>query len=190
MRILRRCDGCFNGPHFLACNSSQRRTSAARGREPELGKTGSGLAGAFRIGMSAAACAVGPSIECRGRLKAAMARILSVCYYAGLSRTRQMVLESEGYEVISSRTFRDALDQTCRGGFDALILCHSVPCLHKQRLVAAFKKHCRAPIISLSLTISDQVAPGADFHIEQTPQHLLSLLARIVNGSPKYNRSA
>jgi len=113
-----------------------------------------------------------------------MARILSVCYYAPLARTRQLILEHEGYKVVSAHSFRAGLEQCRRGGFSAFILGHSLPFSDGQRLVTAFKQHCAAPIITLSLTIGDRALPGADFHVEPTPEQLLPLLARLVQRRP------
>ena len=117
-----------------------------------------------------------------------MPRILSVSYDLALARTRQLLLERERYEVVSARSLEASLEHCRRGGFDAFILGHSIPPSDKQRLVIAFKKHCPAPIISLSLTIGDRAFPGADFHVETTPELLLPLLARLLKGSRRHMR--
>jgi hypothetical protein len=49
-----------------------------------------------------------------------MARILSVAYDEPLLRTRHLLLEREGYEVVSSLGFADSLEQCKRDNFDLL----------------------------------------------------------------------
>lgn len=108
-----------------------------------------------------------------------MARILSVSYDAVLMRTRQMMFERAGHTVVSSSSLSESLAHCAAGGFDILILGHSLPVFDKQELAAAFKHNCRAPIISLSRTIADRPTEGADFHIEPHPEGLMRLVDRI-----------
>ena len=55
-----------------------------------------------------------------------MARILSVSYDSSLLKTRQLILEQEGHQVVSALGFTDALQQ-CESSkdFDLFILGHS-----------------------------------------------------------------
>lgn len=69
-------------------------------------------------------------------------RILSLSYDESLLRTRQMMLEDEGYEVISCARMDDALKQCGQNTFDIFILGHSIPTSDKQRLVDAFHRYC------------------------------------------------
>src|SRR5215471_16434222 len=79
----------------------------------------------------------------------AKARILSVSYDEALRRTRQLLLEAQGYQLISTDRLESTLEQCKLGGFDLFVLGHSIPQEDKQRLVEAFRQHCSAPTISL-----------------------------------------
>jgi DNA-binding NtrC family response regulator len=110
------------------------------------------------------------------------ARILSVSYDEVLMQTRQMLLQSQGYEVISSNGFDSSL-QCCRdGGFDLFVLGHSVPHQEKQKMVKVFRQVCPAPIISLRRNAGEQPVDGADFDIEPDPEPLLKLIADLIKG--------
>jgi DNA-binding NtrC family response regulator len=111
-------------------------------------------------------------------------RILSVSYDEVLLRTRQMLLEREGYEVVSTMGYADSLEQCRDGGFDLFVLGHSIPQQEKERMVEAFRRVCPAPIISLRRNAGDQFVDAADFHIEPDPEPLVKLIADVVSGSP------
>lgn len=78
-----------------------------------------------------------------------MARILLASSDESLLRTRQMLLEEKGHEVVSSLGVVSSLEHCRAGGFDLFILGHSISHRQKQRLVETFKRFCPAPIISL-----------------------------------------
>ena len=75
---------------------------------------------------------------------------LHVCYDQMLTNTRQLLFQGAGYGVVSSYDLQGAIE-TCTGyqSFDLLILCHSVPQADKQRIIGAFRRKCRAPILAL-----------------------------------------
>jgi DNA-binding response OmpR family regulator len=108
------------------------------------------------------------------------ARILSVSYDETLLRMRHMILEKEGYEVVSSVGLNPSLEHCKRGGFDLLVLGHSIPNGNKWKVVETFRQVCPAPIISLRRGASEQMVDGADFHIETDPEPLLKLVADVV----------
>ncbi len=111
-----------------------------------------------------------------------MARILSVSRDPALVRTRQMMLEREGHEVVSSLSFKESVEHCRRGGFDLFILGHSLLDSDKRKLVNTFRQHCPAPIISLSRTLYDRRVDGADFHILPEPEQLLTVAADALKG--------
>lgn len=78
-----------------------------------------------------------------------MAHILSVSYDELLLRTRHLILEREGYDVVSSLGFDDSVEHCRRNDFDLFILGHSIRHSDKQQLVEPFRHECPAPIISL-----------------------------------------
>ena len=109
-----------------------------------------------------------------------MAHILSVSYDETLLRSREMLLEHQGYSVLSSLGFTESLEQCASHNFDLFILGHSIPLSDKQMLVDTFRKHCSAPIIALRRNAFEGPIRGVDHHIEPDPEVLLSLAARIL----------
>ena len=108
------------------------------------------------------------------------ARILSVSYDQPLMRTRQMLLETQGYQVDSAVGFDNAMQRCQDGGFDLFVLGHSIPPEEKRELVKAFRQTCPGPIISLRRSIGEERVDGADYHIEPDPEPLLKLVADLV----------
>jgi len=113
-----------------------------------------------------------------------MARILSVSYDESLLRTRQMLFQAYGYDVVSSLGFTESL-RHCKqsAGFDLFVLGHSIPQSDKLELTETFRRQCNAPIISLRRNAGDQLVDGADYHIETDPEPLLQLIANILSGT-------
>ncbi len=109
------------------------------------------------------------------------ARILSVSSDQPLLRTRHMLLEREGYEVVSAIGLAASLQLCKEGDFDVFVLGHSLPYSDKKKLVDEFRKHCPAPIISLRRNAGEQLVDGADYHIEPDPEPLLQLVADLVH---------
>jgi DNA-binding NtrC family response regulator len=108
------------------------------------------------------------------------ASILSVSYDEVLLRTRQMLLESKGYEVTSATGFAQSLQSCTAGDFDLFVLGHSIPYTDKEKLVTAFKQSCPAPVISLRRNAGERIVDGADYHIDPDPEPLLKLIAKIL----------
>lgn len=111
-----------------------------------------------------------------------MTRILSVSYDLGLLGSRQLLLESLGYEVVSASDFAEAL-QYCQSGarFDLFVLGHSIPAADKEALVAGFRAHSSAPVIALKRT-GEEPASAADFYIDPEPGQLLTIISGIISG--------
>jgi DNA-binding NtrC family response regulator len=107
------------------------------------------------------------------------ARILSVSNDEPLLLTRHMLLQHEGYEVVSTIGMEASLKECHHGGFDVFILGHSIPDSDKQKMVEAFRATSTAPIISLQRNIG-QLMDGADYHVMPDPESLLQLLNEIV----------
>jgi CheY-like chemotaxis protein len=108
-------------------------------------------------------------------------RILSVSYDDLLLRMRHMILENEGYVVVSAHGLENGLRQCKEGGFDLFILGHSIPDQDKRKMVEAFQSKCPAPIISLTRGASEQRVDGAGYHLEPDPEPLLKLIAEITH---------
>ncbi len=109
------------------------------------------------------------------------ARILSVSYDESLLRTRQILLQREGYDVVSTRGFTDSLKRCQEGGFDIFILGHSIPVSDKEHLIQTFHEKCPGPVVSLRRSIGEQRLDGADYHIDPDPEEVLRLISQIVS---------
>ena len=112
-----------------------------------------------------------------------MALILSVSYDSGLLITRQLVLQAQGYEVVSALGLSEAM-RHCQSGtkFDLFMLGHSISKTDKETLIAAFRAHCSAPIVALKRQ-GEVPVESADFEIEPEPEKLLALVGALVSGS-------
>lgn len=111
------------------------------------------------------------------------ARILSVSYDEVLLATRHLLLEHEGYQVISVMGLAAALEKCKEGGFDLFVLGHSIDHSHKCKMVEAFRAACPASIISLRRSTGERPVDGAEYHIDPDPESLLKLIAQIVLAS-------
>ena len=118
-----------------------------------------------------------------------MARILSVSYDNPLLRTRHMLLETQGHEVVSSLGFTESLKHCHEGNFDLFLLGHSIPHSDKLQLVKTFRKECPAPIISLRRNAGEERVDGADYHIEPDPEPLLALVHKILDRTKSSKQS-
>jgi CheY-like chemotaxis protein len=96
-----------------------------------------------------------------------------------------MMLEKDGYAVVSSATIQDSIRHCREGNFDLFLLGHSIPSVDKQQLVETFRHYCSAPIISLRSHAGEGFVTGADYHMEADPEPLLKLVAEILRGRLK-----
>ncbi len=108
------------------------------------------------------------------------AAILSVSYDHSLLRTRQLMLEGRGYRVTSAYGFCEAKMHCGAGGFDLFILGHSIPHEDKKELIALFRSHCHAPILSL-LREGEEIVDGADYQASpDDPKKLIEVIQEII----------
>lgn len=108
-----------------------------------------------------------------------MPRILSISYDLNLLRTRQMLLESLGYEVVSAEGFIEALEKCKAGNYDLLIMGHSIPHPDKEALIAETKKQCNALVLSLRRN-EESMPDGAAEAVDPTrPDLLLEAVKRL-----------
>ena len=89
--------------------------------------------------------------------------ILSVSYDESLLRTREMLLQREGYLVISALGFSDAVEQCKNAEFDLFVLGHSIPGNDKRELIRTFRARCDAPVLALHRH-GENVPEEADAH--------------------------
>lgn len=114
------------------------------------------------------------------RQRTPKARILCVSQDQLLLRMREMLLEREGYEVVSTLGVEAGLAECKKGDFDLFVLGHSIDYPERQKLVDEFRRSCAAPILCLRRNMGEQPVDGAEFHIEPDPEMLLQTIERIL----------
>jgi DNA-binding response OmpR family regulator len=106
-------------------------------------------------------------------------KILSISYQEPLLQTRHMLLEQQGYHVISALGFTEAMTHCRIGGFDLFVLGHSIPTRDKDELIRTFRENCNAPILSLRRHGEPEV-DAAEYHIfPDDPRELLNKVAEV-----------
>jgi|SRR5579871_5802615 len=109
-----------------------------------------------------------------------MAHILSVSYDALLLQTRQLLLQSRGYTVTSAEGYVDAIRKCRAGGYDLLIIGHSIPHTDKEAIMAETKQHCPAPVLALLRSNEPELAGAAESVDASRPELLIEAVARLV----------
>jgi CheY-like chemotaxis protein len=64
-------------------------------------------------------------------------RVLSIGYDVVLMPVRSMLLRQEGYEVVETYSVGEGLRKIKAGGFDLLLMCHTIPSDQQQELIEA-----------------------------------------------------
>ena len=92
-------------------------------------------------------------------------RVVCVSWIESLARTRELLLQEAGCDVMSivGREYAEKLDEFKQA--DLLVLAHSVPPAEKQRIIQLFRSKKRAPVLSL-LQPHQTKLPDADFGVE------------------------
>jgi DNA-binding response OmpR family regulator len=108
------------------------------------------------------------------------AHILSVSYDKSLLKTREMILNSNGYRVTSALGLDAALAK-CHRPFDAFVLGHSIPHSEKESLIEAFRANSSGPVIALKKQ-GESAVRGADVEIAPEPEQLIDTLAQALTG--------
>ncbi len=105
-------------------------------------------------------------------------RILCISWNPALAREREQILAEAGCEVLSV-VGQEAAEQAVTAEWDVLVIGHSVPRAHKQRLMRLFRRHSDAPILSLLLP-GHQPLPEATLGIPGEDTNRLRQVARHV----------
>lgn len=81
-----------------------------------------------------------------------MARIFSISYDPTLLRTRELLLEQMGHTVASAEGFAEAFAVCEReaGGFDLMVLGHSIPHEDKRAIIMRCLQSCQCPVLALT----------------------------------------
>ena len=81
----------------------------------------------------------------------ALVLVLSVGLDASLLGARSLILQSEGYIVVSAMSAEEAIHLFQDGDFDLVILCHSLPREHCERLTRFIRNSgSRIPVACVS----------------------------------------
>jgi DNA-binding response OmpR family regulator len=97
-----------------------------------------------------------------------------------LLETRNLVLQSDGYKVISAHSVQNALEQLSAVEPDVVILCHSVPSKQRERLAdAARHLNPKTRVVIVGAEFSED-ATLVDAAIDTEPERMLRQLAAIV----------
>ncbi|HEY6970808.1 MAG TPA: hypothetical protein VJA94_16475 [Candidatus Angelobacter sp.] len=109
--------------------------------------------------------------------------VLVVSWNPSLASTREMLLSSAGYQVISAVGRAEAAS-LCRSSADLLVLGHSVPPSEKEDVIACYRQHSSGPILSL-LRSHQQKLPDADFGVEAfDPAEVVQVVRKILHDEP------
>lgn len=110
-----------------------------------------------------------------------MANVLSVSYDANLLRTRELLLQSAGYDVTSALGYQEAM-RICGKPFDLAIIGHSIPKDQKLAVIECFRKNNPdAPVIALT-SAAEHPLEEVDYYADPwEPRTLVRSVAWVLN---------
>lgn len=112
-------------------------------------------------------------------------RILSISYDEILLTTRQQILTTSGYEVVSALGFAEAKQLCKQGEYDLAIMGHSIPEEDKLEMLKDIAEHCRVPVLAL-LRVNERPLSGATASVHShEPKAVLAAVAKLLGGSSK-----
>jgi DNA-binding response OmpR family regulator len=117
--------------------------------------------------------------------------ILSISYDQALLLTRQLMLEAQGYQVVSALGYKDA-EKKCTSDetYRLLVIGHSIPLEDKQALMELFRARARGPVVSL-LRRGETLMDGADHHVSPVdPKALVEEIVKTVGGGTQDGHAA
>ena len=100
-------------------------------------------------------------------------RILSISYNPLLLDVRQQLLERQGYEVVSVDNLVAALEHCREGGYDIVVMGHSLPPKDKEIVFTTLRANCPARVISVSLEAEHDVRTASAWVDPFEPNELL-----------------
>jgi DNA-binding NtrC family response regulator len=119
-------------------------------------------------------------------------RILAFGYDRMLVGLRSSVLRMSGYEVEETFTLAEASELAQSDLIDALVICHSVPEVEREKLVASVrKKRTLMPIICVRGYQFD-AAPGTCVSVDNSPTEMVKAVKHAIREykTPNINRGA
>jgi len=119
-----------------------------------------------------------------------MSRILSVSYDETLLLTRDLMLKSGGYNVVSAFGFHRGLESCRQGEFDLFILGHSIPKDDKIDLIRCFREHNSGARVIALTRINEARIEEVDLYLNPgDPAELLRGLAFLINPATDRRRA-
>lgn len=110
--------------------------------------------------------------------------ILSIGSDPRILDTRELILRSAGYPVVSAVSIREAVYLLKDSDFDAVILCHSLPIKDCERLISAVRASgSRIPIGCVSGGAPIETSSFADGLLDKEPVAFLQDLERLLDRS-------
>jgi DNA-binding response OmpR family regulator len=105
-------------------------------------------------------------------------RVLSISYDDAILKTRQLILEQAGFEIVSAWGFSNAMEYCEKGDFDVVLIGHSLPPDDKTALVKVLRRHCDRPVISVRRSGQHTKHPAADYSIaaDDGPEALVKVV--------------
>jgi len=112
--------------------------------------------------------------------------ILSISYYPSLLQTREWILRKVGFNVISARSFADAMTHCRSEPFDLVIIGYPIPAQDQLQLLSELRKHCCTRVLSL-VRHGDPPVSGADCSLNslEGPEKLIDTITRLLKTGPE-----
>jgi DNA-binding response OmpR family regulator len=107
-------------------------------------------------------------------------RVLTIAYDEPLFQTSNRLLQSAGYDVVSS-IHLDGTGDVTKLDFDALVLGKSVPSAEKRAIIESFRKRSKAPVISVTPAGAESDSAQADYLVEPDPEILLKKISEAIH---------
>lgn len=109
------------------------------------------------------------------------ALVLSVGLDVRILDTRELILRSAGYSVVSATSIKEAVFLFKDGGFDVIVLCHTLSAKDCERLTGAVRASgSRIPIVCVSDSTLDNHNSFADATIDKTPAAFLKAIEDVL----------
>ncbi|MGA9717977.1 MAG: hypothetical protein WBQ79_06825 [Acidobacteriaceae bacterium] len=103
-----------------------------------------------------------------------IALLLSVGCDSQLLDSRQLLLQSAGYVVVSARSVKEAVDYFLAGDFDLVLLCHSLPETERDGITCLIRASgSLTPVVTIA-TYEGQQDVFTSATIESEPEQLLA----------------
>src|SRR5579871_1518449 len=99
-----------------------------------------------------------------------------------LLKTRELILQSAGFEVTSVLGLSDALANCAPGEYSLAILGHSIPPPDRRVFIREIRRVCTAPLLAL-VVAGETPLDGADYRLDISdgPAALLEMVKEITN---------